>query len=474
MAALAAGLYPFLHYYNGNFDIADTWVQFFFLIGLCLVLPVLLVLVFPFILKFSFLKRVRKTYLAGINFVMFVGLLGLLIFQFDKKIFALVLLGAGLLSFLLYKQLNKIVIIQLLLAVMSLVTLVPRLLFMHNYSSDWTLQPDQITAVKFKQTPNIYVIQPDGYANFSEMRKPPYNNEDKWFENWLLKHDFSNYENFRSNYYSTLTSNASLFAMKHHYYENTYPGNLKTYGSQEVIVGDNAVLQTLKHNNYKTHLLTDNSFFLVNRKLKGYDYCNVPQHKVLLYDTGGVKGIDIVSDLEKSLQTQGDEPQFYFIEKTTPSHIMYTTERSLGVEGERTDYLRRLKKAHGWLTSLIQLIEKHDPKAMVVIVADHGGYVGLTSVKEVEKKKLNELETVSVFTSLLSIKWPENNEPTGIEFDTSVNLFRTLFSHLGEAPELLKNKEENGSYLPLYDGMSANYFQVLSDEGVFDYKKIDD
>ena len=409
-----------------------------------------------------------------VNLVVFFGLLGLLIFHFNKKELAVVLLVSALAGFILYRYLGKVIILQLLLGVMSFVTLIPRGWFVFNYDEGWTETPDAITEVVFRQNPNVYVIQPDGYTNFTELRKEPYNHSDRDFENYLTETGFVNYPNFRSNYYSTLTSNSSLFAMKHHYYQNTYPGNLKTYGSQEVIVGSqNNALKAFKKNGYKTHLVTDNSFFLTNRKLSGFDHCNIDQSEVKLYDTGGVSGVDIVEDFKELLREQSGTSNFYFIEKTIPSHIQYTKAASLGVEMERVTYLERLEKANDWLTQLITLIHKHDPDPLIILVGDHGGYVGLRYVKEVEHKKLSRLEATSVFSSLLSIKWPEGLSPQDIEFRSSVNLFRKLLVVMSGDKQWLNSLEANDSYVPLYDGGRANFYKYIDDEGNPVFEKVE-
>ena len=389
IVALSAGLYPLLHYYSSNFDMADSWVQLIFLVSICLLLPLFLVYISPYIFKLKLLQPLEKYRLTAINLLVFSGLLSLLIFLSTKKIFVLVLFIAGLLSLIVYKQLSKIVILQLLLAAMSLFTLIPRLWFMANYTDDWTHISDPIITSQFKKTPNIYVIQPDGYTNYSVLREEPYSYQDTKFENWLSENKFKNYLGFRSNYHSTMTSNASMFAMKHHYLENTYRGNLKTFGSQEVIVGDqNNVLQTLKNNNYKTHLITDNSYFVINRKMTLIDYCNIDQGDVKFYDTGGIPEADILRDLNASLGTATETNNFYFIEKTIPSHIAYIAPNSAGIEGEREQYLARLKTAEAWITALVDIIETYDENPMIIIVADHGGYVGLNYAKEIETKEL--------------------------------------------------------------------------------------
>jgi len=464
LVGIAAGLYPFFHYYSSNLDLADSWFQLFFLITVCFVVPITLVLVSKYIFNLSFLQKFQKYRLAAINFVCFSGLLSMLIFLSNKKVFVLVIVIAALFSLLLNKYLKKIVLLQIIIAVMSLFTLIPKLFFAFNYNNSWTQITPKLENITLNNKPNIYVIQPDGYTDFEVMKKAPYNYSDTKFEDYLIENDFINYKNFRSNYYSTLTSNASMFAMKHHYYKNTYSGNLKTFGAQEVIVGnDNNVLKILKNNDYKTHLVTDNSFFTVNRKTALFDHSNVEGKTEKIYDSGGIHSVDIVTDFRNLVKNQSASSNFYFIEKTLPSHIAYTQASSQGIEKERENYFSRLKSANLWLQELISIINKNDNNALIVIVADHGGYVGLKSVKEVETRQLTAIETKSTFSSLLSIKWPQNNEPKGFNCKTNVNLFLYIFSYLADDKNILNDLEVDNSYLPLYDGSNAAYFQVLDE-----------
>ena len=474
--ALAAGLYPFLHYYNSNFDLADSWLQLLFLVCISFLLPLALVAISKFVFQLSLFQKFEKYRLTAVNLVVFLGLIAMLVFLANKKTIALVILGAALLSFLVYRFLNKIMVLQFILAILSFVSLVPRLWFMISYDTEWINIEPKLQQLQLEHTPNIYVIQPDGYANFSHLDKPPYSYDNSSFETMLTVKGFVNYPDFRSNYYSTLTSNSSLFAMKHHYYENTYPGNLKTYGSQEVVVGDyNNTLQILENNAYKTHFITDNSYFLVNRKQKAFDFCNVDQSKVKLYDSGGVPYTDIITDFNSVIQTVSASNNFFFIEKTIPSHVTHEKGYTLGVAGEREQYLKRLEIANEWLTQLIDIIYKYDENPMIVLVGDHGGYVGLQYVQEVETRKINAEETISSFNSLLTIKWPNEVSAENLSIKSSVNLFRTIFSVLGNSPELLANKEPNTSYIPLYDSFfGASYYKCINEDYEVVFEKISD
>jgi len=470
---LAAGLYPFLHYYSNNFNIADSWVQFGFLFALCIALPIGIALILPSIFNFGPLKKLKKYSLTTFNFIFFVCLLSLLIFHFKNTLFVGLLLGVGLLSLFLYRYLSKIIILQFLLAAMSLFTLVPRLFFLFNYDDSWKEISENVDLVKFEETPNIYMIQPDGYANFSELRKPPYSHEDMRFENYLTDHGFVNYPNFRSNYFNTLTSNTSAFAMKHHYYGNVNRTNEKTQDAMEDIVGDNNTLRILKNNDYTTHLFTDNSFFLLNRKLKAYDFCNIPNSKLPFYKLGGLKGVDIISDLATALETQPEGPNFYFIERTVPGHIKNSKVGSGGIEKERVKYLESVERADDWLIQLLDLIQKKEPNALIIIMADHGGSVGLEYSSVLKERQLNALETSSVFSVLLSIKWSNGEVPEGIPFKSNVNLFRNLFVHLSKDSLLMKSYQADKTFIYNLEHGPMEVYECIDENGNYGYKKFE-
>ncbi|MEM7185191.1 MAG: hypothetical protein AAF466_00925 [Bacteroidota bacterium] len=472
-AGLAAGLYPFLHFYSNNFNIADSWVQFGFMVSLCLLLPVAIALVLPKIFELGPLKKLKKYSLTAFNLVFFICLLSLMIFHFKNMMLGGLLLAGGLLSLVAYRHLGKIVLLQFLLAVMSLFTLVPRLAFVLTYDDSWKEIAENLDEVTFKETPNIYVIQPDGYANFSVLRKPPYSNLDTTFEDYLVEKGFTNYRDTRSNYFNTLTSNTSAFAMKHHYYGNVNRKNEKTQDAMEDIVGDNAALRILKNNNYTTHLFTDNSFFLLNRKRKAYDHCNIANSDLPMYRLGGLPGIDIIADLTESHKNEPEGPNFYFIERTVPGHIKTAKMGSAGAEKEREKWLASLERANDWLTQLIDLIDAHDPDALIVIMADHGGSVGLEYSAELKERTLNAEETLSVFSVITSIKWPDNEVPEGLQIKTNVNLFRNLFYHLSGNSLLMKSYQPDKTFVYNLEEGPLQVYECIDENGKYGYKKLD-
>lgn len=467
VVVLVAGLYPFFHYYSSNLSEATSWQQFLFMFALCFVLPQLLLGLKNLVFKIKFLKPLKPNYLPIYNAIVFGGLIGFLTFFPQKKLVLLCVVIGFVVGFLLKKHLKKVLFIQFLMALMALVSFVPNLIFHINQdNASWAALSEEELDTQLIEKPNIFVIQPDGYVNFSEIDKPPYNYDNSGFENWLTSKGFTNYDGFRSNYYSTLTSNSSMFAMKHHYYSNTSKSTLKTHKANEVIAGDyNNVLKILKNNGYKSFLITDNSYFLIDRIPSKFDYCNVNTTFMTYHNSGRVEGVEILEDFKSTLDTINTKENFFFIEKTLPSHINYRKRYSLGIEGERSRYIQRLEEANQWIRSLVNTINKYDEEALIVIVADHGGQVGMNFTLEILEKKLNHQEAVSTFSSLLSIKWPKSVGTSNLSFKSNVNLFRNLFFALSSNEYLLKGLKDDSSYLPLKNEDGVNFYQYINDKG---------
>ena len=79
------------------------------------------------------------------------------------------------------------------------------------------MDPDDVASVVFKKKPNVYFIQPDGYTSLSEIEKGHYNMDASEIRGLLADNGFKLYNNFRTNYSSTLSTNSAIFSMKHHY-----------------------------------------------------------------------------------------------------------------------------------------------------------------------------------------------------------------------------------------------------------------
>ncbi len=373
--------------------------------------------------------------------------------------------GAFMLAFILQKHLRKVVLFQFLLALITGFQLIYYLSTGVNFSTAWKELPDEITSATFVKKPNIYVLQPDGYANSVELSKEPYAFDNSGFETFLKNHQFIVYPDFHSNYTNTVTSNSAMFAMKHHYYKNPKPHSKEPYGLRKSIAGSNAVLAIFKNNTYKTHFITEVPYLLLNRPKVAYDEVSFSYSEIPYLSRGFDLSKDSHDILLETLETKKEGPHFYFIEKIRPGHIAVLAQHSRGKDEERLLYLEKLQEANTWLIDMITSIEQKDPEALIIIVADHGGFVGLNYTAE-RVKKINNPEIIhSIFSSFLAIKWPDNYPPNfDLLLKSNVNLFRILFAYLSENPSYLEYLEEDKSFIIVREDAPFGVYEVLDEK----------
>jgi len=470
----AAGLYPLFFYYTNNFTMVSSWKQLAFFVMLFLALPLT---VFVFIKLVTFKKenlvwRERLyTFFSVTFFLLFIQLC--LLAEMKPLYTALAVLIGFTAAYLLYKYIYKIMAVQYILAVIGLFSLVPILYKQLTYSSDWMQQPDDILSVTFQQKPNVYFIQPDGYLNFSEIEKGAYQYNNNSFKNYLTQNRFTLYEDFRSNYTATLISNASLFAMKHHY--NSYGFNLsEVINGREIVVTKNPVLDIFKKNGYKTHFLPEWPFFLTSFAKMGYDECNFTiEEDVSFVGKGYYKEKDILQPLKNYITEDPTKPKYFFLQIFSPGHVPFYEKDNEGVVEERRQYLERLEEANTKLKEIITNIVAVDPTAIIAILADHGGYVGLDYMEKIHSKTTDRDKLYSAFSSQMAIRWPEGT--TNFykeELKTNVNFFRILFSELSQQPQYLQHLEEDASFVTIEKDAPKGVYKCIDSSGAIVFEKL--
>ena len=466
LAAITAALYPLGHYYNTNFTLINSWSQFFYIVLTFIAIPVVVFYILNIIFKRVAALTKYKSYLIPVlNLCLFAFLIVISTYGPVKKILLIALICAFILGVLLKKHLKKIVVFQLLFFGLVFVKLIPDFYKHLTYSNDWVEQADNIQDVVFKKRPNVYVIQPDGYANFSELKGLNYNFDNSHFEAFLKEKKFKLYTAFRSNYNSTLSSNSSMFAMKHHYYNSPKPDANELYNSRNLIVGNNPVVSIFNKNGYKTSLLLEKSYLLVNRPSLSYDFCNISFNEMPYLARGFETNKNVIKDLETAILENKDSNNFYFIEKIAPGHIPTYERSSNGKEQGRIDYLEALKLANNWLTDIITIIETHDKNSLIIIVADHGGFVGLDYTLQAKKKQTERDLVYTIFTSALAIKWPEQAPEFDTQLKTNVNLFRILFSYMSDNKTYLNHLQEDKSYSVINEDAPFGVYELINEEG---------
>ena len=444
LIAVVCGFYPLVFYYSNNYFAINTLVHlsFFivFFIGLSLTVFLLGNVVFK---RFRVLEKFRIHFIYFLCFAVTSFLLSQAMFLTIKKKLLLVLwFLAFLSSFRLHKDYKKVAIF------ISLMCIIPVFkIFVFVYEDfkikKWQLIPEDLTSLKFKEKPNIYLIQPDGYVNEATMKGSLYNYNSDLYD-WLRSDDFEVYDNFRSNYSASLISNASMFAMKHHRFDKMIFPSLELPDARDIICGDNNALKVLNNNGYQSAFIIQDEYFLQNGRLKNYNYTNLEFSEIPFFSNDNYVKKDVFKGLKEAMKNS-ESPKFYFIEKLLPHHVHFIGGEN-SVEKERLSYIQKIEEVNLWLKRVINYIENNDRNCIIIVMADHGGWVGLKDYSEFystnDEDKIN-----SIFSSLLAIKWNghlKNNKD--LKLNSNVNLFRVLFSVLTENKGLLKNMEDNSSY----------------------------
>jgi len=473
LAAVGAGLYPIFFYFSNNYTLINTWGHIGFFVLFFLLLPIIGFVIANKIFKKSIFAKWQKYVLPFLNIFVFLFLLKVCLYAgLQKKLILVILLVSTLFAFFMYKHLKKAIIIQLILAVIGIFTLIPAVISQLNYSSEWMKQPDDIVSAEFIKKPNVYFIQPDGYVNFSELENNKYYKVDNGdFKDFLVENNFKNYPDFRSNYASTLASNSATFMMKHHYY-NKGSSFSEAVNARNVIISDNAVLNTFKRNGYKTHFLAELPYLLLNRPEMGYDYSNFSTSDVAYIGTGLGDRKDIIEPLKESIGIELERPKFFFIEIFNPGHIHGRKIDSKGVEGERQLWKESLQNANKILKKTIAHILDMDPNALIIIMADHGGFVGMKYTSQTYEKVQDRDIIYSIFSSQLSIHWPEGKIPEyDSNFVSSINVFRILFAYLSGEQSYLDNLQPDESYVLIREGAPKGTYKYIDDDGNIVFEK---
>ncbi|WP_370476810.1 sulfatase-like hydrolase/transferase [Tamlana flava] len=380
-----------------------------------------------------------------------------------KQSLIIALLIATFCSFLLKKHLKKVIVFQFIMALLVAPKLIPDVYNQFFTKDEWKHLPDNIVEAKFKRTPNIYVVQPDGYVSQKTLENGLYKSRSGLY-GWLEENNFKVYHDFRSNYPSTLVANASFFSMKHHYFGETLFPSLEMPRAREIINGNNSVIKILQNNGYKSYFIVEDEYLQQNFAKSYYNYQNISRNEIPVFSSGQNVKKDVHQDLENVLNITSNQenPNFVFIEKLIPHHVHFEDT----IEAEREDYLEKINKANIWIKKTVSLINKKDPNAIILIAADHGGWVGMGNYDSFHSTN-NNLLVNSIFSGLCAIKWSEID---GSNYDSklksTVNIFRILFSALSEDTSYLNQLEEDDSYHLRKDKLfGLSVYKLINEKG---------
>lgn len=443
ISAIVIGVYMLSFYYSKNLELGSSRLSFLVFAAYFLLLPVLVTgAVYHLLLR----SRWRR-FAAQSVFVLTLGFFGYFLLEhfsvpYSRRISLGLILLLAAISFR-FKNHKVLVLVVGFMSLFPLIQIARDIVHHFSNPSGWNRLPDDIEQCRFTQKPNVYLLQMDGYASAQALQNRLYQYDNRAFDTWLHSQGFSLYDDFRSNYNSTLKSNASMFSMMHHYARE----NVGFTNASDYIMNQNPVLRIFKNNGYRTHFITERPYFLASRPDVAYDYSNFSMAEVPLLKDGWSAYKDITTSVKSKISAHSAGGNFFFVQKFSPGHIAISAGRSKGAAAERLAYIEKLKDANVWLKEIITYIAAKDPRGIVIILADHGGFVGLNHTGEAFAKITDPDLLYSIFGARCAVKW---NGDQHTQFDSglysSVNLFRTMCAFLSNEKSYLSHLQADVSY----------------------------
>ncbi len=438
LAMLAA--WPVLNFWNSNFD----WIFSYHELGIIFVVLTILHLI-----GYAFFKKIFKWNLSAflvlglIFYVMRMVLLGylstFLTSSFQMKGAQIIMFLCIFLVLTKFKNtldIKKIGLVFLAVFLSPSLALVEKVLKKEPLDS---LDPN-LTFV-FQKKPNIYFFIVDKYP--SEMSFIERKQTNSRFLKSLKNENFALSPYMFSNYHNTGWSIPTTFHMNYFKHMN----RLCAVTSKQ---DRNQVLSILRHNNYHFRLFPSyfsgfgfEANFFGELTLLFINYF-LPWFKYSQYITP----LTILDHLKKDPIIAPSFTFVHFVEV----HDVICRKGLLGKDHlyqkkahtEIFDFIETFNKE---MEILIQHIRKEDPRAIIIIQSDHGGFNEPASdPKSLEHhpfQKKDIVDFIDMYHCLSAVHYPDN--PDVFKYFsghyTPVNTFRVIFSDLsGTAPQLLDNK----------------------------------
>ncbi|SCY25139.1 hypothetical protein SAMN05192588_1879 [Nonlabens sp. Hel1_33_55] len=438
------GVYSILYLYTNNFTSVNSWIQLGNFLLMFILLPVVEIVLLDLAFK-KWLPNHRSKLYWSYLIINFAIILSLCVFQgWRWKGLILVAIISIVSAFFTAKHYKKLVLILGLMTLFALANFTFFYVTRIVGTPEWSKTQD-FEKLVFEKKPNIYLIQPDGFVAPKAAKNPEYQWSGTDFYSQLEENEIFINREYRSNYPTTLTSNSALFTGQHHYFNNgKIEGEL--FNARDIIVGKNAALNTLKSNGYQLNAILQHKYLLLNHPKVAYDYINVDYNDVNV-TTSYISNNDYKRDLYDRMEVSSDLPQFYFVEVLSPGHISVSEWSAGTIEEEREVYLQRMDDMAIEILEMTQHISKKDPDAIIILAADHGGFVGFKSTGEAYAKPTQEIPLKqSLFSALLAVKAPTDFKSYQENIKSSVGIFSNLFHYLAARPVPLDTLD-NSSYI---------------------------
>lgn len=372
-----------------------------------------------------------------------------LLYFFNKNlayIFAIVFMLAGMTSKLSYKYINKDIIKSA-----------------SEENLKMFLKNDENKIIDKK---NVYIIVYESYPNFETINHYGYDNSKQF--NHLEKNDFTIYQGSYSNGASSLSSIARLFEIK---------GNLTNH-ERYYTSGNSFGLNIFKANGYTIESLFNTPYFFGNYPITWDKY----HPKVNVNKIGGKILIESVYKGEfrpnafdkdyiydeylklknKNLSSNKLSPTLFYTHNSYPGHSNNSGRCS---PNEKKKFFKNLEKANIEMKNDIKTVRQSDPKAIIVLLGDHGPYL-TKNCTVLRKFKINLIDKYDVqdrYGALLAIRWPDDLNIADNELQITQDIFPAILSNITKNKKLFNQLKVDRKF---YDRFDTNIGGVNISNGI--------
>lgn len=260
-----------------------------------------------------------------------------------------------------------------------------------------------------KRTNNVYLMVYDGYAHDIVLKGVGIKNDNT--KEWLKSHGFSDYCAYSLGNH-TIAGMSSMFAI----------GGVRPGSQRSMTAGNNVFCDSLKRSGYHTSYLLSSYCMPGKGERKPGDYyfptaaAEKKPEEVLLplilsgflsqsADTFNAYTDEQWESAKKKVLCEAVLRQsFVYAHTDLPAHLVPNAKYRKSDREEFSLYERRLATANLRIRNDIAFLLENDPRAIVIIASDHGGYV--------TGEKFNDARNIlDYFGVQLLVKWPDDYEP---------------------------------------------------------------
>ena len=280
---------------------------------------------------------------------------------------------------------------------------------------------------------DIYILIFESYSNEETLKYYGYENEKQL--DFLRDNNFTVYQGIYSKGSTSLASTSRILELK-----NNFSRDERHY-----INGNAFILDALKANGYKTIGLFKSPYAFGSSPIKWDEYypkddvTKIGGKTILKAIYEGYFRFDIFDDdynkdtylnlRNEYLNVQNKQPTLFYTHGEYPGHSQNSGKC---LENEKEKHFQGMKRANNQMKKDIEILKKNNPKAIIVIVGDHGPHLtkNCTVLEKFKKNEINRLDVQDRYGAFLAIHWPEDLKRHSYNIQIIQDIFPAILGNI--------------------------------------------